>query len=220
MIKDTKKLLDELPKDDGELLRAIFKSISGKDEDNMPNSSIYLQNMIINNDADETKEESFKILTEHGSYKPEIKITLNQDFVIVDLIFNSALDPELNILYNHFNKYGEYITKIELENLQQKIFNMLTITPLIYEGKYFFVLVDPVFWCKQPSNNIVNNNNSIRLLYHNDSIQLKELPELDVDIQREEFERQFSEQENEKRKQIEEGWRENDLNESNEEIKK
>lgn len=169
----------------------VFNKISGIDNDGMPNSSIFLNNEIIDGVKEKDIEDKNKhtSLSEHISYKPKIEIKTNGEFVILDLIFNSALDPELGILFSHLEKFGKEVTKILTEHLEKTALSSLVVTPTYYDGEYFFSLVNPIFWCKMPSDNTRADANMIRLLYKQDSMFFYSLNDFDANKQREEFER-------------------------------
>lgn len=181
---DYSNLMPELPDDPEEAEKIIYQSMLGYDNENQSKVSLTLTSFKINGITKKDIEDPKKreILSEYSIRRPSIKITPTKGFIMLDLIFKSALDPELSIIYNHLEKHGQLMDSLAQSEEKSIPVCVITLIPTDFYGKYYYSLIDPIFWCKQPSTSLKMDNNSIRLLFVNDQEHFFISDEADFDI--------------------------------------
>lgn len=175
----------------------IIKASEGKDENGMPKSSFSLIEQLM------SASDEVKTLKEHVFVDAEIKVVLNGDYLMVDLIF-SASSAELRTLWNHLENFGNQQNKY-FDKDEDPILEFLVV-PLALSGKYYYSLINPICWTMQPSY-FNGHINTIRLLFEKRGLNFFESDgvdekEIDAEIEKEEYEKERL-IETEKRKQEE-----------------
>lgn len=182
-----------------EIFLDILKSLEGVNEtDNTPNGIVGLTNQIVTIKNGKVEDEkSFSEMSNYESYKPEIKVNVRGKYVEVKLIFFSAYDPELNILFNHLEQYSKKCDELYKNNIVDKdIVSILTLTSVVYRGSRFVNFVNPIFWTKEPSINNRTDNNAIKILYEVENMTFYKMPdEFDLDALEESFKREENDKE-------------------------
>ena len=165
----------------------ILKSACGKDDNSQANSAITINLYQI-------KDELSKLnpLYSHTAFNPAISIKNTNEFVIIDLIFNSPADSDLQIFWTLLEKYGN--TQSVTNEAEEIHLCNFVIVPKKYDGQYYIDARDPIIWTLQP---IKPNQplNIIRLLFANDSFSLYETDDIDVATIEAEVEREVEESE-------------------------
>lgn len=148
----------------------ILKSIRGKDENGDPKSGLFISEYSMDSSGamKQNKERSFAT--------PTINILRNGDFILLDLVFPKTGAGELRAAWNFLKNFGEKQNE-KLDDLEENILEFM-IVPLEYSGKYFCTLINPIFWCLQPSAPGLQAD-SIRMLFERDTISFLEGEEID-----------------------------------------
>lgn len=161
-----------------QMIDEIIKASCGKNEDNNPNCSFTLctQKWSI---MEEDKEP--ETIGEHPAYKPVLDMQKHGKFIQIDLEYPTSSDIDLKIMWNMLEKYGQELDEVN-EDSESIPMSALTIVPLVYEGCYYMIAINPIFWTLQPSQP-GKEATVIRLLYEEENLNFYEASEEDIDIE-------------------------------------
>lgn len=156
----------------------IINSINGRDEDRLPKCAVSLDKYVF--DA-ETKKPVSQITRALANV--EINITRipsgTHYFVQVDFTFLSAKGFEINTLWEFLQEYGKVISLVDDETKEiPQLF--VTLIPLSYEGRYYFLCSLPIFWslmALKPGETA----NTIRVLFDSETVGLYETNDVDFE---------------------------------------
>lgn len=159
------------------IINEIIKAACGKNEDNNPNCTFTLctQKWSIMEDKEP------ETIGEHPAYKPVLNIQKHGKFIQIDLEYPATSDTDLKIMWNMLEKYGRELDEVD-DDSESIPMSVLTMVPLVYEGCYYMIAINPIFWALQPSQP-GKDATVIRLLYEEENLNFYEASEEDIDIE-------------------------------------
>ena len=175
------------------ILNEIINESCGKNAQDKPKSALTFDCSMWPVNANELSQPEPRMVGTRSAYKPVIEIEKHGEFIQVDLIFQSYLDADLKIIWNLFEKYGDLLNEISDESTEVPAAT-LTITPVIYDGKYYILCISPLFWTLQPEKP-GGQANVIRILFHEDDFGVFESEGVDIDAIDREIERDVANEE-------------------------
>lgn len=163
-------------------LLEILKSACGKAENSESNSAI-----TINLYKGDLNSENLEPAYTHTTHNPEVDIKCTGDYVIIDLLFRTEKDSDLQILWTILEKYGA-MQSVRYEG-EDPYACIITIVPKLYNGQYFINVANPLIWVLQ-SPKPGQPANVIRFMSTSDFLEVFEtddinLAEVDAEIERE-----------------------------------
>ena len=191
-------------------LQELFNLASGVNEDETKKSSIAITTMFMDGETEEV-DETFS----YASPAPVVKIENRSNYVQVDLVFDHHLNEALRVIWATLEKYGHDLSENADETYDIPML-LLTVVPLSLKGVTNIAMFNPIIWTLQPENPLTETANTIRLLFessdvyetNNNDISIEQITaELDseestaayleaIAEQKEEEEREFWEQRN------------------------
>lgn len=176
----------------------IINESTGVGENKEPKSGLSVSEQFL----DATDE--LKTLKEHVFTNSVLNVILNGDYIVFDLMFPPTARAEQRVLWNYLERFGENQNKCYGKEDSPVL--SFTVLPLKFSGKYFYTLINPIYWSLQPSAP-GGDNDTIRLLFEDEALNIFESEgidekEIDFELEKEEYENQRLE-EIEKRKQEE-----------------
>lgn len=114
----------------------VINACVGVDNDRYTKSAVVISTELYKD------KELVNTIFDNAMDKPIVDITLNQNYIIVDLDFISKFDTDLKITYKQILQHFENVNK-DTENEYHTL--TLTIVPKELEGKYYMVLINPIF---------------------------------------------------------------------------
>lgn len=160
-----------------QMIDEIIKAACGKNENNNPNCSLTLCTQKWSVMEDKEPE----TIGEHPAYRPVLDLQKHGKFIQIDLEFPALSDIDLKIMWNMFEKYGRELDEVD-DNSESIPVSALTIVPLVYEGGYYMIAINPIFWTLQPSQP-GKEATVIRLLYEEENLNFYEASEEDINIE-------------------------------------
>ena len=157
-----------------ETIKEIINAVKGVNEEEKPKAAITLTNIFYNDDLDDAEE-----FGSASAYNPTIDIKYNSGFVRVDLIFKNSMDKDLRLFNALLENYGKEVN--DYDEMKPKIpLNSLTILPIEFNGSYYIVANNSIFWCLQP---VIPGEDCrmISILYEEEDFQFFEDSELDIE---------------------------------------
>lgn len=155
----------------------ILNEMKGKNEKGEAKSGVHVSEQLI--DATDV----VKTIKEYSFTAPYIDLIVNNNFIIIDLIFPKDRLAELRTAWSYLKSFGEK----QNEYLDGSATPLLefTFVPLKYNGKYFCSVVNPVYWAMQPSAP-GSQIDSIRLLFEHEAVNFFEGDEInEKDVEKE-----------------------------------
>lgn len=145
-------------------------------------------------------------------YNPVLNITRTGEVMMFDFIYKTKVDSELRAFWALLNKYGKDFEKAMRENNPVLPLIRIQIVPNYYAGKFSMVCVTPMYWVLQPEIP-TGDINMIRMVLSVDSVGFVESEgynenEILAELEREEMQRQFIEQEMERKREERDSWQE------------
>jgi hypothetical protein len=177
------------------LLNEIVAASIGKTDDGKPKSAITISDISYNDETDESHENGV-----FSSYNPIVNIQEYPEYVRVDLTFKSSLDTELRTIWALLEKYGKELNDYTIENPIVPLLS-LTILPVAFNGKYFSVCTNPLFWALQPLYPDAPVD-TIRILFEIENYQFVEGEEFDLEKIDREIEEEVAKQDVEMQRRI------------------
>lgn len=162
-------------------IRTIMEEIQGRDNDGIANSVTSFRNVKLKSHPTsiEDADANYKIVGERTTYKPEARITCTAKGVIIDFIYQSALDVDISILYNQLELYGKAMTEAKETDEMLPDFE-LEVTPGKYGGAVFLSAHTPFLWCLQPEVARDVGCNMIRTFFETENVNFIGGPEIDI----------------------------------------
>lgn len=113
--------------------------------------------------------------------KPTISIERHGNYIQLDFNFISALDNDLKMFWTALELYGKTVSDVNTIAAETGIVatGSITLVPTQFNGKYFAVAVNPIFWALTCSE-IGESANVIRVLVDADSFEIYENKEIDM----------------------------------------
>lgn len=113
--------------------------------------------------------------------KPVISIERHGLFLQIDFKFISALDNDLKMLWTTLELYGKTMNDINTEesNVPRIASGTITFAPTQFEGRYFAVVANPVYWALT-SPDVGESTNLIRVLVEADNFEIFENKNIDM----------------------------------------
>ena len=164
-----------------EELQTVMKEMQGRDNDGIANSITTFRNVkLLKNPKDEIEAESgFEMTGNRTTYKPEVRITSTVKGIILDFVYQSALDVDISILYNQLELYGKAISDVtEMDEILPDF--ELEIVPQKYNGAIYLSAHTPYFWCLQPEIARDIGCNMIRIFFENQNVCFMCGKEIDI----------------------------------------
>lgn len=157
-----------------------------------------------------TNEFDVKLSTAHCD--PVLNITRLGDTTMIDFVFESKTNSELRRIWSLLQKHGKDVETAFQNKAKNIPFMRVHIVPIGFSGKYSVLAYAPIYWTLQPeypSGEI----NMLRMVFQTEQILFAENEEYDetelaAQIQREDMQRDYIEQEVERKRQEEEEYQE------------
>lgn len=113
--------------------------------------------------------------------KPVISIERHGEYIQLDFSFISALDNDLKMLWTTLELYGKTVSDINTNSEKSGLVatGSLTLVPTQFNGKYFAVAVNPIFWALT-SSEIGETANIIRVMVEASAFEVLENKEIDM----------------------------------------
>lgn len=160
----------------------------------------------------DTRTQETKMNSNTTYYNPILNITRTGEVMMFDFIYKTKVDSELRAFWSLLNKYGRDFEKAMRENNPVLPLIRIQIVPNYYAGKFSMVCVTPMYWVLQPEIP-TGDVNMIRMVLSVESVGFVESEgynenEILAELEREEMQRQFIEQEMERKREEREAWQE------------
>lgn len=162
-----------------DILNEIVNASCGINAQNKPKAAFALECSMWPVDVDENSNVTPRNIATRSSYKPIIEIEKHNEFIQIDLIFQSCLDGDLKLIWNLLEKYGDLLNEVSDESVEVPTL-ISTITPVIYDGQYYIMCMSPLFWTLQPQKP-GGQSNVIRLLFLEEDLNVFETDEINID---------------------------------------
>ena len=155
----------------------ILNDMCGLDQRRMTKSALTLENGIFNFTKKETE-----VINSITLNKPAIEIEKHGDLIQIDICFVSSMDNDLKILWNNVELYGKNMNDLDADIRSKKLapISSLTIVPTKYNGQYFAVGTNPIFWALT-SKKMGQNANVVRLLYKVEDFKFYQNDDIDIE---------------------------------------
>lgn len=113
--------------------------------------------------------------------KPVISVERHGNYIQLDFTFISALDNDLKMFWTALELYGKTVSDVNpiAEQTGTVATGSITLVPTQFNGKYFAVAVNPIFWSLTCSE-VGEAANVIRVLVEADSFEVYENKEIDM----------------------------------------
>lgn len=162
-------------------IRVIMNEMQGRDKDGLANSTTTFRNVRLKAHADsvEDADANYSVLGERTTYKPEIKIMCTSKGIVLDFIYQSALDVDISLLYNQLELYGKAMTEADENDDVLPDFE-LEIVPEKYNGAIYLSAHTPFLWCLQPEIARDVGCNMIRIFFENENVSFYGTKEIDI----------------------------------------
>ena len=154
--------------------REIIDAINGE-ENRISKASVAVQVSFLNQKGEAVKDGS-----SYATIKSIIRITRVRDFVQLDLQFRTNMERDIDIIWNIINSYHEMLRKYNKETDELYPYLTFTIVPNKYEGRYFAVASEPIFWSLS-SDHAASSPSCIHLCFEAETFMIYEA---DVDTRR------------------------------------
>lgn len=187
--------------------KEILKNTIGKNELGETNSSICMELYLMESLDDESRS-----ISSSAVCGPIVEIESRNEFVQIDLIFDNSKNIELRKMWFSLENFGKEIAKDrESTDLAVPYLN-LTILPLKYDGKYFWLCLNPIMWTLQPEVP-GGEPNVLRILFYSHEINLMstnviQSEEVDKELERELANLQYQEEQYALKEEEEEAYQE------------
>lgn len=167
-------VVDDTEFADNELVSKIVEKSCGKNEQGIPNGALTLSYERRNLD-----HSTQKVLTSISSNKAEIQVLKRVEYVEINLIFKSPVESDLKMIWNTLERFGREVSQFSETESETYPALSLTIVPVEYKGKYYFVSLNPIMWALT-SLTAGGQQNTIRILFPADQIGFFRDEELDM----------------------------------------
>lgn len=155
----------------------FMKALCDKDKNNISCTAIFADCNVTDLTTNETKQ-----ITSTTMQKPVISVQRHNEFVQIDFKFISSLDNDLKMLWNTLELYGKEIDSLNVEEstVPRLASGTITLVPTQFDGKYFAVIGDPIFW-SLTCPDIGESANVIRVLVDAEHFQIFENKGIDME---------------------------------------
>lgn len=164
-----------------EELRVIMQEMQGRDSDGIANSTTTFRNvkLLVNPRSQKEAEEGYEVSGSRTTYKPEIRLMSTHKGIILDFVYQSALDVDISLLYNQLELYGKAVTSANESDEKLPDFEM-EIVPNKYNGAVYLSAHTPYFWCLQPEVARDIGCNMIRIFFETENVCFYGGKEIDI----------------------------------------
>lgn len=181
MEDSNKEIVEEAINEKEINLTDFLEEISGVDEKKQSKVGINFNHYIYYGKPTEeeaSQENRYEEILTKSSFKPSVNFMRLGEFLIIDLIYVSSMDPEIRILFDQLELYGKNCAKYYED---EEIFPMfgLNINPYQYAQKYYIQAFAPRYWTRLPSQSLKTESNMIRILFEAKNVQLCEVEGFD-----------------------------------------
>lgn len=155
----------------------FMQALCDKDKNNLSMTAIAADCNITDLTTGETKQ-----IVSTTMQKPVISIERHNQFIQIEFKFISALDNDLKLLWTTLELYGKTMNDINVDNntLPRLASGTITFVPVQFNGKYFAVAVNPIFW-SLTSPDTGESANLIRVLVEAENFEIFENRGVDMD---------------------------------------
>ena len=202
---------DDIEQFEGESTEVTYDDImdqcTGVDELGNPKAGFCVELGTFDSKTQETKMNSAVTY-----YNPVLNITRTGEVMMFDFIYKTKVDSELRAFWALLNKYGRDFERAMKEDSHILPLIRIQIVPNYFAGRFSMVCVTPMYWVLQPEIP-TGDINMIRMVLSIDSVGFVESEgynenEILAELEREEMQRQFIEQEMERKREEREAWQE------------
>lgn len=155
----------------------FISALCDKDKNNISTTTIVVDCNITDLTTTETKQ-----IVSTTLKKPIISIERHGQFLQIEFRFISSLDNDLKMLWTTLELYGKTMSDVNIENnaVPRIASGTITFLPSQFNGKYFAVAANPIFWALT-SPDTGENANLVRVLVEADNFEIFENKGVDID---------------------------------------
>lgn len=165
-MKDKNEMKEIIVKD----IVDIFNACCSLDHKGYADTAISISYGII----EEKKEINIPLKTIFN--KANLAFAKKDDYIQMDIIFNTHLDPKLNHLYKILDQYDK--DDKTCEEKTQAPYLQFSLVPMILKGRYQIILTNPDFYMLC-SEKISEYPHMVRMLFHVDDVMIMETDAID-----------------------------------------
>ncbi len=183
----THRKTDILPKADVFTPEYFLHTCEGRCENGEARSEIGISLLLYMGDMDSFDKEAasndlnYREVSTRLSKKGAIRFIQNKDQVIVDITFNTSLEPEFKLFWRQFEQYEEALRNLNKADEDgtpgRYPLLMFTVVPDAYADECYLTFLNPTFWVLQPKDAETEECSMIRMLIPADNFNIEGIPE-------------------------------------------
>lgn len=166
----------------------LLEEICGLTEDKEPKTAITLLLEMWNINGKDKKDVAYQSI-----FKPNIAIRRIGAYTHVDFIFDSPIDPDLKLMWTVFEEFSKLSENATEDSIELPVLG-ITLAPMILDGKYYTMGINPAFWALQPKKP-GGNAEKISIAFENKDFLFYQTEDLDIGTIKAEAEREAEEKE-------------------------